>query len=40
MSLCDVSHMVELEFTGADALALVQKRITNDAARLGVDQAL
>ena len=40
VSLCDVSHMGELEFVGADALALVQKLITNDAARLAVDQAL
>src|SRR5436190_15405152 len=40
VSLCDVSHMGELEFVGADALALVQKLITNDAARLAIDQAL
>src|SRR6185436_8652952 len=40
VSLCDVSHMGELEFVGADALALVQKLITNDASRLAVDQAL
>jgi len=39
-SLCDVSHMGELEFVGADALALVQKLITNDAGKLAVNQAL
>ena len=38
--LCDVSHMGEIEFKGPDALALVQKLITNDAARLAVNQAL
>ena len=31
VSLCDVSHMGELDFKGPDALALVQKLITNDA---------
>ena len=40
VTLCDVSHMGELEFQGPDALALVQKLITNDAAKLAVDQAL
>ena len=40
VSLCDVSHMGELEFKGPDALALVQKIITNDAGRLAVNQAL
>jgi glycine cleavage system T protein (aminomethyltransferase) len=40
VSLCDVSHMGELDFRGADALALVQKLITNDAGRLAVDRAL
>ena len=40
VSLCDVSHMGELEFRGPDALALVQKLITNDAGRLAVNQAL
>ena len=40
VSVCDVSHMGELEFTGPDALALVQKLITNDAGKLSVDQAL
>jgi aminomethyltransferase len=39
-SLCDVSHMGELEFKGPDALALVQKIITNDAGKLAVNQAL
>jgi aminomethyltransferase len=39
-SLCDVSHMGELEFKGADALALVQKLMTNDAGKLAVNQAL
>ncbi len=38
--LCDVSHMGEIEFKGPDALALVQKLITNDAAKLAVNQAL
>ena len=32
--------MGELEFKGPDAVALVQKIITNDAGRLNVDQAL
>lgn len=40
VTLCDVSHMGELEFKGPDALALVQRLITNDAARLAVNQAL
>jgi len=40
VTLCDVSHMGEFEFQGPDALALVQKLITNDAAKLAVDQAL
>jgi aminomethyltransferase len=40
VSLCDVSHMGELEFKGPDALALVQRIITNDAGKLAVDQAL
>jgi aminomethyltransferase len=40
VTVCDVSHMGELEFKGPDALALVQKLITNDAARLAVNQAL
>ena len=40
VTVCDVSHMGELEFKGPDSLALVQKLITNDAARLAVNQAL
>ena len=40
VTLCDVSHMGEFDFKGPDALALVQKLITNDAAKLSVDQAL
>ena len=40
VSLCDVSHMGELEFKGPDALALVQRIITNDAGKLAVNQAL
>src|SRR5688572_877204 len=40
VSLCDVSHMGELDFRGPEALALVQKLITNDAGKLAVDQAL
>ena len=39
-TLCDVSHMGEFDFQGPDALALVQKLITNDAAKLAVNQAL
>jgi aminomethyltransferase len=39
-SLCDVSHMGEIEFEGPDALPLVQKLITNDASKLAVNQAL
>jgi aminomethyltransferase len=40
VGLCDVSHMGELDFEGADALALIQKLITNDAGRLADNQAL
>jgi len=40
VTLCDVSHMGEFDFQGPDALALVQKLITNDAARLAVNQVL
>jgi len=40
VTLCDVSHMGEFDFEGPDALALVQKLITNDAAGLCVNQAL
>ncbi len=39
-SLCDVSHMGEINFEGPDALQLVQKLITNDASKLAVNQAL
>lgn len=38
--LFDVSHMGEIEVTGAGSLALVQQVITNDAAKLSVGQAL
>jgi aminomethyltransferase len=40
VTLCDVSHMGELDFRGPDALALVQRLITNDASRLAVNQVL
>ena len=40
VTLCDVSHMGELDVAGPDALTLVQRLITNDAARLDTDQAL
>ena len=40
VTLCDVSHMGEFDFQGPDALSLVQKLITNDAAKLAVNQAL
>jgi aminomethyltransferase len=40
VTLCDVSHMGELDFKGRDALALVQKLVTNDASRLAVNQAM
>lgn len=39
-SLCDVWHLGEIEIEGKDALALVQRLITNDAARLSVNQGL
>lgn len=35
----DVSHMGEIEVKGPDALALVQKVTTNNAARLAINQA-
>ena len=35
----DVSHMGEIELRGPDALALVQKVTTNNAARLAINQA-
>ena len=40
VSLCDVSHMGELDIKGPDALTLVQKVITNDAGKLADNQAL
>jgi len=40
VSLCDVWHLGEIEIEGKDALTLVQKLITNDAARLSVNQCL
>jgi aminomethyltransferase len=40
VTLCDVSHMGEIDFVGPDALALVQKIATNDASRLAVNQAM
>lgn len=38
--LFDVSHMGEVQIEGADALAVVQRVITNDASRLDVGQGL
>jgi len=35
----DVSHMGEIEVTGPDAVALVQKITTNNAAKLAIQQA-
>lgn len=35
VSLFDVSHMGEVEVTGADALALIQEIVTQDASTLG-----
>jgi len=40
VTLCDVSHMGEIDFVGPDALALVQKIAANDASRLAVNQAM
>ena len=37
--LFDVSHMGEIEVTGPDALQLVQKVTTNNAAKLAINQA-
>lgn len=37
--LFDVSHMGEVEVTGPDALAFVQKMTTNDASKLAINQA-
>jgi len=38
--LFDVSHMGEVRVAGADALALIQKLITNDAAKMSIHQAI
>jgi aminomethyltransferase len=38
--LFDVSHMGEVEVSGPNALAFVQRLVTNDAARLGIGGAL
>ena len=35
----DVSHMGEVEIRGKDALSVVQKVTTNNAARLAINQA-
>ena len=40
VTICDVSHMGEIDFRGPDALRLVQKLITNDASKLAVNQGL
>jgi aminomethyltransferase len=40
VTLCDVSHMGEIDFVGPDALPLVQKVVTNDAGKLAVNQAM
>lgn len=40
VTLCDVSHMGEIDFSGPDAEALIQKLITSDASRLAANQAL
>jgi aminomethyltransferase len=37
--LFDVSHMGEIEVTGKDALSLVQRVTTNNAAKLAINQA-
>lgn len=38
--LFDVSHMGEVEITGRGALALIQKLITNNAAKLNIGKAI
>ncbi|GAB7386787.1 glycine cleavage system aminomethyltransferase GcvT [Bacillaceae bacterium] len=38
--LFDVSHMGELEVTGADATAFLQKMLTNDVGKMQVHQAM
>ena len=40
VGMFDVSHMGQFEFKGRDALALVQKLITNNAAKLDIHQVL
>ncbi|MEZ4452007.1 MAG: glycine cleavage system aminomethyltransferase GcvT [Nannocystaceae bacterium] len=40
VGLFDVSHMGEIDFHGEDALAAIQRLVTNDASRLGERQAL
>jgi glycine cleavage system T protein (aminomethyltransferase) len=40
VGLFDVSHMGRLEFRGSDAIALVDRLITNDLSRIGVGQAV
>ena len=40
VTLCDVSHMGEINFEGPDALRLVQKLMTNDASKLAINQGL
>ncbi|HFE44697.1 MAG TPA: glycine cleavage system aminomethyltransferase GcvT, partial [Nannocystis exedens] len=40
VGIFDVSHMGEIDFVGADALAAIQRLITNDAARLENGRAL
>jgi aminomethyltransferase len=40
VGIFDVSHMGEIDFVGPDALAAVQRLITNDASRLEEGQAL
>lgn len=40
VTLCDVSHMGEIDFIGPGALSLVQKIATNDASKLAVNQAM
>ena len=40
VSICDASHLGDIEIEGPDATALVQKLITNDAESLAVGDAL
>jgi aminomethyltransferase len=39
VGLFDVSHMGEIDVTGRDALALVQRAVTNDVSKIDVGQA-